>query len=432
MNKLIVLITALFFLNNCSLNENSRLWKNKEKELENQKNIKKVFEEFDPITTEFNSELKLDLSKIVINNKIIDNKNNYGSQNYDGDLNKIGNYKFSKLENINQLNFKPIFLNDGIIFFDNKGSIIRYDDNQKILWKKNYNSKSEKKLKPKIYFVVDSENLLVADNIAKYYSININSGEQNWSKNNTYPFNSEIKKFGNKFFVVDYKNTLRCYNIDDGSECWNLQTEDSFTISNSKYSLIIINDMIIFSNSIGDITAADIKTGLINWQLPTQSSSIINETYNFKISKLVSDGNSIFFSNNKNEFYSVDVKTGITNWINDINSNITPIIIGNLIFTISNDGYLHVIDKNKGNIIRITDLYKNYKIKKRKDIKPIGFAIGKTNLYLTNSDGKMIVADLSLGNIIKIEKVSGDFVSEPFIFNQNLFVIRNGSIIKYN
>ena len=432
MNKLIILITALFFLNNCSLNENSRLWKNKEKELENQKNIKKVFEEFDPITTEFNSELKLDLSKIVVNNKIIDNKNNYGSQNYEGELNKIGNYKFSKLENINQLNFKPIFLNDGIIFFDNKGSIIRYDDNQKILWKKNYNSKSEKKLKPKIYFVVDSENLLVVDNIAKYYSININSGEQNWSKNNTYPFNSEIKKFGNKFFVVDYKNTLRCYNMDDGSECWNLQTEDSFTISNSKYSLIIINDMIIFSNSIGDITAADIKTGLINWQLPTQSSSIINETYNFKISKLVSDGNAIFFSNNKNEFYSVDVKTGITNWINEINSNITPIIIGNLIFTISNDGYLHVIDKNKGNIIRITDLYKNYKIKKRKDIKPIGFAIGKTNLYLTNSDGKMIVADLSLGNIIKIEKVSGDFVSEPFIFNQNLFVIRNGSIIKYN
>ena len=49
---------------------------------------------------------------------------------------------------------------------------------------------------------------------------------------------------------------------------------DSFTISNSKFSLIIINDMVIFSNSIGDITAVDIKTGLILWQLPTQSSNI--------------------------------------------------------------------------------------------------------------------------------------------------------------
>jgi outer membrane protein assembly factor BamB len=211
-----------------------------------------------------------------------------------------------------------------------------------------------------------------------------------------------------------------------------LQTEDSFTVSNSKYSLIIINDRVIFSNSIGDITAVDIETGLITWQLPTQSTSIINETYNFKISKLVSDGNFIFFSNNKNEFYSIDLRTGTTNWINEINSNITPIIIDNLIFTVSEEGYLYVIEKNKGNIIRITDLFRNYKEKKRKNIKPIGFALGKTNLYLTNSDGKMIIADLKLGNVISIVKIAGDFISEPFIFNQSLFVVKNGSIIQYN
>jgi outer membrane protein assembly factor BamB len=190
--------------------------------------------------------------------------------------------------------------------------------------------------------------------------------------------------------------------------------------------------MVIFTNSIGDVTAVDVETGLIIWQLPTQSSSIINETYNFKVSKLVSDDKSIFFSNNKNEFYSVDVKTGITNWINEINSNLTPIISGNLLFTVSNDGYLYVIEKNKGNIIRITDLYINYKTKKRKNIKPIGFAIGDTKLYLTNTDGKMIVVDLNIGKVVGEEKIAGNFTSRPFIFNQNLFVIRNGSIIQYN
>jgi len=431
-NRIIILIIALIFLNQCSFKENSRIWKDKENKLEAQKNIKKVFLEDKKITTEFNQELKLDLSIIKFNNKIIDNENNYGSQNYKGLIDKIGNYKFSKFEDINQLNFKPIFLDDGLIFFDKKGSIIRYDDKQKVLWKKNYYSKLEKKLKPKLNFVLKGENLLVADSIAKYYSVNINSGELNWSKNNTYPFNSEIKKDKNKIFVVDYKNTLRCYNINDGSEYWNLPTEDSFTISSSNFSLIIVGEMVIFTNSIGDVTAVDVETGLIIWQLPTQSSSIINETYNFKVSKLVSDDKSIFFSNNKNEFYSVDVKTGITNWINEINSNLTPIISGNLLFTVSNDGYLYVIEKNKGNIIRITDLYINYKTKKRKNIKPIGFAIGDTKLYLTNTDGKMIVVDLDIGKVIGEEKVAGNFTSKPFIFNQNLFVIRNGSIIQYN
>ena len=430
MNRLIILIISIFFLNQCSLNDNSSLWK--EKKIENQSSIKKLFSEDKKIITELNQELRLDFSKIKINNKIIDNKNNYGPQDYNGSINKIGNYKFSKLLDINQLNFKPIFLADGLIFFDKKGTIIKYDNNQNILWKKNHYSKAEKKLKPKLNFVVDNNNLIISDNISKYYSVNINTGELNWSKNNTYPFNSEIKKHKDSIFIVDYNNTLKCYNVENGSECWQLQTENSFTLSSSKLSLIIVDEMIVFSNTIGDITAADIETGSIIWQLPTQNTNIINETYNFKISKLVSDGQSIFFLNNKNEFYSVDLKTGIINWVNKINSNLTPIIISNLIFIVSNEGYLNVVDKNKGKIIRVTNLFKNYKIKKRKDVNPIGFAIGNTKLYLTNTDGKMIIVDLSLGNVISTEKVSGNFTSRPFIFNQNLFIIRNGSIIQYN
>ena len=431
MNRLLIFIISLFFLNNCSLNENSRIWKNKKDNSINPKNIKKIFSE-KKIITQFNQELKLDLANVKINNKVVDNQNNYGFQDYSGSIDKVGNYKFSKLDDVNELNFKPVFLNDGLIFFDKKGSIIRYDNNQKVLWKKNHYSKLEKKLKPKLNFVLVDQNLLITDSISKYYSINVNSGELIWSKNNIYPFNSEIKRSKNKIFVVDYKNTLRCYNINDGSECWNLPTEDSFTISSSNFSLIIDGELIIFTNSIGDVTAVDIDSGLITWQLPTQSSSIINETYNFKVSKLVSDNESIYFSNNKNEFYSIDVKTGTTNWINEINSNLTPIISGNLIFTVSNEGYLYVIEKNNGNIIRISDLYIDYKIKKRKNVKPIGFAIGDKKLYLTNTDGKMIIVDLNLGKVIGVEKIAGNFTSRPFIFNQSLFVIRNGSIIQYN
>ena len=432
MNKLIIILIAFIFLNNCSFNEDSKIWKNKDQDLSQDQNIKQIYADEKTTVTEFNKVLKLDLSNLKTNNKINDNKNNLSSQTYGGNLNKIGNYKFSKFEEINTINFEPLFLSDGIIFFDKKGSIIRYDNNKKVLWKQNHYSKSEKKLSPKLNFILKDNSIIATDSIAKYYSISLETGNLNWSKNNTYPFNSNIKNFKNKIFVVDYKNTLRCYNVKDGSECWNLQTEDSFTISNSKYSLLIIDEMVVFSNSVGDITSVDIETGLIIWQLPTQSSNIINETYNFKISKLVSDGNSIFFSNNKNEIYSVDAKTGIVNWINNLNSNIKPVIVGNLIFTVSDEGYLYVIEKNKGNIIRVTDLLSNYKPRQRKNIQPIGFVIGDKNLYLTNSDGKIIVADLSDGKITKIEKVSGGLVSEPFIFDNNLFVVRNGSIVQYN
>jgi outer membrane protein assembly factor BamB len=429
--RLFLLILTLFFLSNCSLKEGPGLWNKKEK-IENQKKIKKLFSKEKKIITEFNPELKLDTSEIIFNNDIADNQNDTGAQNYKGLNEKINTFKFSTIKDTNQLNYKPIFLDEGLIFFDNKGTIIRYDGNGKVIWKKNIYSKSEKKLNPKLFFALDGENLLVTDNLAKYYSVNINYGELNWSKNNMYPFNSEIKITENMLFAVDYKNTLRAFNVSDGSELWNFQTENSFTISDTINSLIVVNNLVIFSSSIGDITAVDIENGLITWQLPTQSTNIINESYKFRNSKLVSDKKSIIFSNNKDEFYSIDIKTGVANWINEVSSSVTPILIGNLIFTVSNEGYLHVIEKNNGNIIRITDLYKNYKEKKRADIKPIGFVIGNRNLYLTNSDGQMLVVDLVTGKSIYNIKVANSFVSKPFISNENLFVIRKGSIIQYN
>ena len=78
MNRLVILLIALFFINNCSLNENSRIWKDKEKKLTTQSKLKKVFAEDKIEVQEFNQRLNLDLSLIKTNKKFIDNQNNFG------------------------------------------------------------------------------------------------------------------------------------------------------------------------------------------------------------------------------------------------------------------------------------------------------------------------------------------------------------------
>ena len=80
----------------------------------------------------------------------------------------------------------------------------------------------------------------------------------------------------------------------------------------------------------------------------------------------------------------------------------------------------------------INDLYKNYKIKQRKEISTTGFFIAKNKVYLSNNDGKLIVANFSSGNILNITKVSSDKILHPLINNNHLFMVRNGSIIKFN
>lgn len=432
MNKVFVLILIPFFLYSCSLNSNSKIWNKEQNKLEKSKDFKKIDFEEKKEVTELNSSIKINFSNIQLNENSLNDQNNFGSLKYLGMLEKVGSFKFSKFKDINNLNFKPLFLENGLVFFDKKGSIIRYDENSKIIWKKNYYSKSEKKLSPKLSFYKEEENIYIIDTIGKIYSIDILNGDLNWKNNNNYPFNSEIKISQEKLFAVDYNNILRCFNKKDGSQCWKYQTETSLTLSNTKYSIILYKNNVIFSNSLGDVTSIDISSGTVNWQIPTQSNLILNQSYNFKNSRLVGDDNSIYFSNNQNQFYSIDIKNGFINWMNQINSSLTPILIQDTIFTISDEGYLYTLQKKEGNIIRINDIYEIYKPKERKKIKPIGFKIGNKKLYLTNNDGKILVVDLSTGKVVKTQKVSRETISKPFINNENLYIIKNGSIIKFN
>ena len=63
--------------------------------------------------------------------------------------------------------------------------------------------------------------LIVVDTIAKTFAINIETGKLIWSNYNHSPFNSQIKIFEDKFYVVDTKNILRCFSVIDGKEIWN-------------------------------------------------------------------------------------------------------------------------------------------------------------------------------------------------------------------
>ena len=66
MIRLLALFITFFLLNNCSFNENSRIWKDKEKDLSEKENVKKIFAEEEVKASEFNQEVKLNLSGLKL------------------------------------------------------------------------------------------------------------------------------------------------------------------------------------------------------------------------------------------------------------------------------------------------------------------------------------------------------------------------------
>jgi len=431
-NKVLLSVLILLILNNCSTSKKAGFWNKDDKNQQQIENNKTILTKQIRPEEEFNSNLYVKISNGKLNQNSLNDQNDTGELTYEGVLEKIGKYNFSKFNDFDFISPSPLFYNNNLVFYDNKGEITLYDENQKTLWKNNFYNKSEKKIRPRLNFALKNNILIVTDDVAKYYAINIDTGELLWTKTNIVPFNSNIKIKDDVFYVVDYKNILRSISIKDGSEIWNLKTEESLTKSNTQISIALDDKNIYFNNSIGDITAVDIKSGQLVWQLPTQNNNISQNAFQLSNSELVINENTIFFSNNKNEFYSIDSATGLINWKTEISSDLKPVVIGKLIITISEKGYLYIIDKKSGNIIRINDLYKNYKDKKRNQIKPTGFIVALNKIYLTNSDGKLIIVNSNEGNILNVVKVSGSKILQPFINENNLVLISNGSIIKFN
>ena len=417
MNNYLKIVLIFIFITNCSI----------------QKDISEIVNKGEILGNEFNSNLKISLYSKPINKSFLNNfDNNNGRVNFNGNLKNISKYKFSKITDFHQYDPKISFYNNDIIFFDNKGSILRFNEDTDLVWKKNNYNKSEKKLNPILFFANNKKILIVADNISKYYALNIDTGEVLWSKNSTSPFNSQLKIFKDKFFLIDYENILRAYSIKEGNEIWNIKTENSLIRSKKKLSLVIVDNKIYFNNFSGDISAVDIVSGELLWQTPTQSNLVYDEAIFLKTSDIVANKETLYFSNNKNQFFSLDIQTGTINWKQNINSTLRPTLIDNYIFTISSEGYLIVMEKNSGNIIRMTNMFKNFKTKKRKKIKPMGFIIGNNNIYVTTNHGRLLVLDVITGNVLDIVKIDNDKISRPSVLNKNLFIITDNSIIKLN
>ena len=436
MNKLTYFLIFII-LSGCSLNKNSNFWSKSEsinkETISVNNNIKEnIIKEEEVLNEEFNANLKIKVEGKTNPNSVTNYTNNSGRINFDGNLKNIARYKVSKIKKFYQYEPEILFHGTDVIFFNNSGTILKFNENSKLIWKKNYYSKSEKKLEPVLQFANNSKFLVVADNIAKYYVLDIDNGRLLWSKNNLAPFNSQIKIYKDKFFIIDFSNTIRCFSLKDGNELWNLETESTLIRSQKKLSMVIVKNTILFNNSIGDITAVNLNNGELLWQLPTQSSLIYESAFSLETSDIITDNKTLYFSNNKNQFYSIDINTGSFNWQIKINSSLRPTLIGNILFAVSQEGYLFLIEKNNGNIIRTTDLFENFKIKKRKSIKPTGFIIGKTKIYLSTDNGRLLVVDIASGKTISTLKIDNEKILRPKILNEKLFVVKNNSIIKLN
>ena len=433
MSKNTLIILLILFLNSCSFDTRSGIWTKEKISLDSKENnqIKELFKKEILNENEFNPNLKLSIKNFT-ESKNKYKGNNFGALKVNSSFKNISKYSYSKIEYFEQFEPKAVFVDKDLIFFDKKGSIIKFDHESKIKWKVNYYSKKEKKLLPTLRFERSNKNLLVTDNFAKIYLINTSNGKLIWTKEHDVSLISQLKIENNKFYVLDANNTFSCYSLLDGQKIWEFKGEKRLINSQKQTSVIISDDSVIFNNTKGEIISLDKLNGNLNWLTPTIEYGESLQSFLVKNSDLVLDENNIYFSNNKNSFFSLDVNLGFINWRQDISSKLRPVVIDNIILTISPKGYLYILEKNSGNIIRVTDIFYNLKSKKRKKLEINGFIATMDKIYLSTKNGKIIKVNIENGNIDLVYRLSRSKISKPYVNNSKIYIIKDNGIIKIN
>ena len=432
MNKNFCLVIFFIFLIGCSIDNKSGIWSKNEKIKSANQYKDIIFEDNKEVSQELNKNIKIYLKdKYTLNNKKNYYNNNTGIKNYDGNLKQIKKIKFSKIKNFSK--FKPDILfskNGNIYFFNSKGTVIKFSKNLEVIWEKNIYSKKEKKLNPLLNLAIEKNTLILTDNLSNYYALNILNGDLLWRKTNSAAFNSEIKIADNKIFTVDYDNILKCFSIENGNLLWEYQTENTLIKSTKKTSLVLNENKVIFLNHTGDLNTLD-QNGNLIWQTPTSKSIIYEDSFTNIYSDIVLDNNTIYFSNNKNEFFAVSLDTGSVKWRKKINSSVRPTITKDLIITIADNGFLIILDKKNGKLIRSTNIKTKIKKKKWDDLVNNGFLVGKNKIYLS-TNGKLNIIDLSDGLSKKIVDLDKKFIARPYIYEKSMYILSSNQIIKYN
>ena len=140
MFKKSILIICITLITHCSLDTKSGLWTKSQNIEKSKENLEEIFKSDEVLEKEFNPSLKIKINSKYNTSPFVDNlNNNSGYINFESDFKKVKKFKFKKIKSFDYINPDLLIGKDNaIIFFDEKGSILKFNDTTKLIWKKNH------------------------------------------------------------------------------------------------------------------------------------------------------------------------------------------------------------------------------------------------------------------------------------------------------
>jgi len=400
----------------------------------------------------YDSEKSIELGKIIRLDEVFKNPD-YGQQ-YFSSTNNISNNLYNnnkilisktskafKLTKNSKLN-TVLYSDNKTISYNEKGSIHVFSTiEDKKVWEFNFYKKSFKKIKKKIYLLVNNNKIFAADNLGYFYALDLKTGKLIWAKNFGIPFRSNIKYKNDKLFLANEDNIIYSINAENGDTNWQFASSATF-LKSSYINNILINELnksILFLNTSGELFSINYDTKYINWVLNFKNYSSSGDTGIFLSKPLVANEEKILITT-KTSLLSYDLSTGEKKWTMPLAPELRPIISNENVFLFTKKKLLICLDINTGEIIWSKKVFnqiqnKKIRIKKEKTTGEIkNLIIAGTELHLLTSNGFLLSFNYLNGNIKSFNKISKNGISaEPLFIEGNMFIFdKKNKLLKFN
>jgi outer membrane protein assembly factor BamB len=349
----------ILFLNNCSFDNKTGIWKNISG-TENEQNVN--FKDFKNINATnqniFNKTIKIKKNfKFIFSAQenpqdwvdfYYSPNNNYVNFQYK-DKNKIS-FQSTTLSR-KKLSKNILFKNNLLITTNTSGEIIIYSlEKKKIINKYNFYKNKFKHIKKNLNYILNNNTLYLSDNIGYLYAYDILENKIIWAKKFDIPFRSNLKLAKKELFLADQSNNLFIVNIQNGEIIRKIPTEETLIKNNFINNLSLDDNNLYFLNTFGSLYSINRKNYRINWFVNINPLLDINIDNLFISSELKIVGKNLIISTNNN-LRVLNSENGSTRYIVPIQSTISPIINNRYLFIISENNLLISIDIATGKII---------------------------------------------------------------------------------
>ena len=346
---------------------------------------------------------------------------------YEGKFQDIFKKSIGDYINKNNDSGSLLISNEFVFFSDEKGKIYKFDiKNQRVIWELKIYESSLNNYPKNIALYLNSNILYAADNLGFLYSIDTETGKPIWQQNYGVPFSSNLNFYKSILYVVNQNSRLYAFNPIDGEKIWSFESLSGLIKPSRSSSISILNNNLLFTNDVGDVTVIDLNQQVIVWTKNILSQNTISNNLIFKTSNLLIDKKDVFISSNNGDLLNFNFDTGEIKWSQKLSSIQNHISTDKYLFVLTENGFVIAFNKTNGTILWSLNLTKF-----SRDSKTVpsyyGLLLASNNLYATSSNGDIYKISANDGTYISHKKINSDLSRAPIIVDNRIFILNRSS-----